>query len=179
MRIAIIISEFNGGAPKSLLQYVSVLKSKGHSVFICGKGGTSNYCSEFLKLGVEVCELKYGITENGRLQKIKGVTDALYHTVKWAPDLIITVGVHLSAYVSNTVKKIGIQCLCLIPGGNLNGGKNIIKTIKSNYAVVFSRENKTQLENYGFLGTVRVISNRIPSAHPAGNPVHSPPPYSP
>lgn len=162
MKITIVLSGFNGGAPRSLLQYSKILKAHGHQVLVCGKKGSQSLVQEYKTHGIEVYESVCGVDDARKLKKLRGVADVLNYTLKWSPDCIIAVGLQLSNYISNVVKNLGVQCLCLIPGGNLESGKNIIKKIKCSRAIVFSTENKLQLERYGFIGDVCVISNRIP-----------------
>lgn len=161
MRIAIALPGFDGGAPKSVLRYAQILKSYKHEVLVCGKKGKKNLAEDYIKCGVEVYETQYNLLDKSKLRKVKSVIDTVEYILKWKADCIITVGIHLSAYVSNAVDNLDVECLCLIPGGNLTGGKRIIKTIKSRHAIVFSAENKAQLEHYGFQGDISVISNRI------------------
>jgi len=162
MKIAVMLAGFNGGAPKSLMQYIRILINNGHSIFAVGHKGQDSIVTAYEDMGVTVKEVDGCISVGNGLTKFAAMVDMLDCVLKWQPDCIICASMYFAYFILDIIKRMDIKFLCVVPGGNIKSLYRHIKNFQWNSIIAFSEENKEELIKNGYQGNVMVIANRIP-----------------
>ena len=157
--------KLSGGAPRSLLEHIKVLKLLGFDEIICmATEGEKDLYSKYLDEVSEVIirnSLSFLWTE----KKYK----AVYEELKWeygyikneSPDLVIALGEIDGALYSNFCHQLGIPLIIYIAGGDLTANEKVIDLWKYCEVICFSEENADIIKKHFNENHLNVISNRI------------------
>lgn len=161
MKLLLKTGGFGGGAPKSLLSYGLVAKANGIETIAVGE---KDYSPElYTKNEINVISLK-----RFKIDQYVSNLIILFRYVdilkKEKPDVIHTVNPWNIYYHTIIEELTGVPIIYTIPGGTLNVVQGNILSIllKEKDVLVFSEENKEQLEAYGLReNKITVIPNRL------------------
>ncbi len=168
MNILVKLMGFNGGAPRSLLEYTRVLIEHGHTVFVAGSSVKQELEQLYWNIGAETVHFD-SFTEAYGKKKWISIFRSCKQIEKYILDnkidLILPVGVVETYFCSFVAEKVGCKIVGVIPGGKTNTGI-IDKELESNWRVhnlvCFSRENKEGLMINGVPEEdINVVANRI------------------
>lgn len=154
----------SGGAPKSLFQYLLILKKKGYSIYnlaVTGeKAVQESYDSAF---GATVLRNDFEfLWDNKRYW-------SAYKELQWEykeifiqkPDIVIVLGAVNAAFYSQICKKLGIPLIIVIAGGDLSPTQYLIKFWDYGHVICFSEENREIIKKFCLDDRIYVIANRI------------------
>ena len=154
-----------GGAPRSLLQHILVMKKLGFDNQICL---TTEVETELLEEYRRVVDTVILHKSPAELWVEKKHWEAYreyrweYHLIrKERPDLVVTLGEFNAALYSYICRKLGIPLIVYIAGGTLNNQGHIIDMWRDCEVICFSKENKEEISKHYPQEHVHVISNRI------------------
>ncbi len=154
-----------GGAPRSLLRHIMVIKDFGFSNQICLTSEGDPELLEEYQLVADTVLLHISPAELwGKKKYWKAYREYRweYHLIrKECPDLIVALGELNAALYSYICRKMGIPLIAYIAGGTLNNQGQVIKMWKDCEAICFSKENEDEIIKHYSQDHVHVISNRI------------------
>ena len=157
--------KLSGGAPRSLLEHIRVLKTLGFDEIKClATIGEKDLYSKYI---CEVSELivRDSLSALWTEKKYKAVYDEL----KWeytyikneAPDLVMVLGEIDGALYSHFCHQLGIPLIIYIAGGDLSSNEEVIDIWKNCEVICFSQENCDVIKRHFNEHHINVISNRI------------------
>ena len=157
--------KLSGGAPRSLLEHIRVLKLLGFNEIKClATVGEKDLYSKYIR---EVSELiiRNSLSALWTEKKYKAVYDEL----KWeyayikneAPDLVIVLGEIDGALYSHFCHQLGIPLIIYIAGGDLSSNEEVIDIWDNCEVICFSQENCDVIKRHFIEQHINVISNRI------------------
>lgn len=168
MNILIKAINYNGGAPRSLIEYSKVLINEGHRVYMLankGKKDLEAQCSEngigilYSKSFTEIVQKRNYAAILGYLWRV----DNIIRSNKI--DLILAAGASEIFFCSYAARARGIRIIGIIPGGDLHINRQMKMFAgkwRCEYIICFSEENRNALIENGINEKkIRVISNRI------------------
>lgn len=154
----------SGGAPRSALQYMKVLKNDGHTIRAIVQGQ-----EQVLKTTYEETVDKVVLSDDlGRMwisRKYVTICKQLsreYGTlIKNKPDFVVILG-HFTAYFySRFCNSLGIPAVVIIAGGDLSDGIHLLEGCPCDHVICFSEENRDILLQCISDERITVIPNRI------------------
>ena len=158
------ICTLSGGAPRSLLQYIRILKSQGYDILTIAERGEEEVnalyddCSSFVDYQ-EAIDFIYG-----RKKFFRAYNQMSYEfnqLKKTKPQLVIAVGAINTFYYSFFCERLGIPFIGFIAGGDLSYHSFTVKQWYSCQVICFSEENKKIINFNNKKCIPTVISNRI------------------
>lgn len=160
MRILYRNMGFGGGAPKSLLEYAKVNKSKYNNVLVAGE--YTFFPDYYHKEGIETVNIPYFILRRP-IRSLKLFVKTVRLVKKFNPDII-----HVTTLVQCLFHKIisiytSIPTIYMIPGGGGNRDFRLLKKLLGNdLIIVYTPENYDELIASGFVkNQIKVIPNRF------------------
>lgn len=161
MKVLFKNRSFGGGAPKSLLSYIKLIKKRHHDVISVGQ---FNYePKEYKDAGVKVEHLDYFILSKPLLN-FRLLKEYLAIIRREKPDIIHATTIY-NVYFQYIIEKItGIPSIYMIPGGKISSfnGRMIATLLRDKQVVVYSKENKEDLIKEGVKEkNILHISNRV------------------
>lgn len=153
-----------GGAPRSYLQYINILKEQGYGITcIAGPSKEKGLRDIYIKTVDKYIEKP----DFNRLLDYKKFFQA-YKEVKWEceyveqhkPDLVIVSGFINAFFYSSVCKNLKIPLIIFIAGGIVDD-EFAIKYNHYGHVICFSEENKAVIEKYIQKEKITVIPNRI------------------
>lgn len=161
MKVLFKNRSFGGGAPKSLLSYIKLLKK--HNIDVMSVGQFNYEPEEYTKEGVPTKHLDYFILAKPLLN-YRLLNDYIKIINEEKPDLIHATTIY-NLYFQQIIEKImGIPSIYMIPGGKISPftGRMVASLLKEKKIIVYSKENKQDLLKQGVKEeNILHISNRI------------------
>ena len=153
-----------GGAPKSVFEYLMILKNRGYQVINLAipdedeilKKYQDNFGPTLIRNDVQACwdERKY----ISAYRELRYEFDLIK---KEKADLVIAIGEGSGYFLSYLCKKMNIPCIIIIAGGDITKNSYLAKYWENKQVICFSEENKDVLLKYYPKDYIWVISNRI------------------
>lgn len=161
MKVLFKNRSFGGGAPKSLLSYIKLVKDRHHHVLSVGQ---FNYePKEYKEAGVDVTHMDYFILSKPLLN-FKLLKEYLAIIEQEKPDIIHATTIY-NVYFQYIVEKLtGIPSIYMIPGGKISSftGRMMASLLKDKPVIVYSKENQEDLIREGVKkNNIIHISNRV------------------
>ncbi len=153
-----------GGAPKSLFEYLMVLKNQGYYIQVVAASGEKEieqlYVNTFDEVILEPCyeDLYWGkkIFELYRQQKKE------YSSLDtFKPDLVIALGAMNILYYSHFTNRLQLPFVGIIAGGDLSLLSETVKLWAPCKVICFSKENELVIQKSNAYIKSYVVSNRI------------------
>ena len=160
--------KLSGGAPRSLLEHIKVLKTLGFDDIKCMvTEGEKDLYSKYL---CEVSELivRDSLSSLWTEKRYK----AVYEELKWEyafikkeePNLVIVLGEIDGALYSRFCHQLGIPLIIYIAGGDLSSNEKVIDLWDHCEVICFSKENCDVIRKHFDEDHINIISNRIDTA---------------
>ena len=165
MKCVIRLHGLGGGAPRSMLQHIKVLKESGYNDVVCLISGGDEALLEKYKQEVNSVVFRKSPAELRNENK----RISAYQEYKWEyafikqenPQLIIVLGEVNGALYSYLGKKLNIPVIIYIAGAELKVNEQVIDLWEQCEAVCFSKENEETIIKHFSREHLHVISNRI------------------
>ena len=154
-----------GGAPRSLLQHIMVLKKTGYDNIIClTSEGDESLLTEY-KNNVNYIIMRKSPAElweeKKRLDAFREYEYEYSLLKKEMPQLVIVLGEINGALYSYICKKLGIRLIIYIAGAELNTNEQVIELWENCNVICFSEENADTICKHYSPEHTFIIPNRI------------------
>ena len=164
MNILLRGMSLSGGAPKSVLEHLRILKRDGHRINVImqerEQGLKELYEREFdsFSAAPDIVTLftkrAFGMLFTQLCREYRELKSA-------KPDLVLALGYAPAFFYGSFCKELQIPCVMIIPGGDLSGNELYLKGGEWCHAIGFSEENREVLSRYTHAESITVIPNRI------------------
>lgn len=157
-------SRLSGGAPRSALQYIKVLKADGHTVTVLiqevDKGLKEKYVQVVNEL---VCRdnISKFLDSHKYIKAYKNIKQNIHFLKNKNPDFVIAGDFINTFFIKSYCAKNSIPLITLIAGGDLKTSEYALPHCRSDHFICFSKENKEVLRKFFDEDKITVISNRI------------------
>lgn len=156
---------FGGGAPRSILQHIKVLKQLSYDHIVCMSGNTddqlkADFEEEVNQLIIRTCPAELCWAK----KYVSAFREYLweYRYIKNnSPDLVIVLGQLNGALYSDICKKLGIPLIVYIAGGTIDEHDPCFDFWHNCEVICFSLENADMITKHFSAAHTNVISNRI------------------
>lgn len=164
MNILLRGMSLSGGAPKSVLEHLRILKKDGHRINVIMQEREQElkelYEREFdsLYIAPDIVSLfmkrAFGALYTQLCREYRELKSA-------KPDLVFALGYAPAFFYGRFCKELQIPCVMIIPGGDLSANELYLRGGEWCHAIGFSEENREVLSRYTHAENISVISNRI------------------
>ncbi|MBR3754263.1 MAG: glycosyltransferase [Clostridia bacterium] len=164
MNILLRGMSLSGGAPKSVLEYLRILKRDGHRINVIMQEREQElkelYEREFdsFSAAPDIVSLfakrSFGTLYAQLCREYSGLKSA-------KPDLVLVVGHAPAFFYGRFCEELQIPCVVIIPGGDLSANELNLKDGGWCHAICFSEENREVLRRCADDKKISVIPNRI------------------
>lgn len=164
MKILFKGSRLSGGAPRSALRYIDVLKNDGHRITALVQENDSYLKKEYLKAtDLLVCQkdLSSFLWEHDYFRACKLIKQNYRFIKENNFDLLLIDGFLNDYFFGDYCQKRGIPTITMIAGGDLTIYEYALPYCQSDHFICFSKENREVLTKFVDEDKITVISNRI------------------
>lgn len=157
-------SRLSGGAPRSALQYLKVLKVDGHKITALIQEGDAGLKAEYIQLIDKlICrdDLSKFLWVHNYFKAYIVVKQNLKFIKENQFDFLLADGFLNDFFFGDFCQKNKISVVTLIAGGDLSACEYALPHCRSDHFICFSKENKDVLSKYFDADKITVISNRI------------------
>ena len=164
MNILLRGMSLSGGAPKSVLEYLKILKQDGHRINVIMQEREQElkelYEREFDRFS-PAPDIVSLFTKKAFVALYTQICREYRELKSSKPDLVLALGYAPAFFYGRFCKELNIPCIMIIPGGDLSANELFLKGGGWCHAIGFSEENRKVLSRYTRAENISVISNRI------------------
>lgn len=154
----------SGGAPRSVYEYLSVLKNDGNSITVLFNEKDQKLSALYKNSFDDFVPTVYGydLLLKSRVKDLYFLLKKEYNYLKREPpDLVLVLGHFNAFFYTCFCNSLNIPAITIIAGGDLTEGVHLLEGCPCDHIICFSKENRDVLQKCIDDERITVISNRI------------------